>query len=279
MVRIAVTGATGFLGKSLILELRKELGIDLRLFDRNKYSLFPPSSLESFVERRDIIYHLAGINDPSNTEIYKVNVMGTINLLEAIRKSCPNSKLIFSSSLAVYKPPSKGDHIDEKYPTIPRNYYGFTKLLAEEVISFYYRTYKIKSVILRFSNIYGKGMPPNKHSVISNLDFAIKNDTTFTVNGKGAQTRDFLYLDDAITALIKSKEISSDYGIYNVCSGREVSINELILLFEKKLNKKIRVKHNFSENSQGYWKGNNSLFKKESLWSPETTIEKGIAKL
>ncbi len=274
-MRIAVTGATGFLGKSLVSELKKERSIDLRLFDRNKYSLFSPRSLDGFVEGSDIIYHLAGINDPSNTEIYKVNVTGTINLLESIRKSCPNSKLIFASSFAVYKLPSKGDLINEKYPTVPRNYYGFTKLLAEEVIGFYYRTYKIKSTTLRFSNIYGKGMPVNKHSVISNLDFAAKNDAVFIVNGRGTQTRDFLYLDDAIKALIKAKDMHLDYRIYNVCSG----INELVLLFEKKLNKKVKIKHNFSENSQGFWKGDYSLYKKESLWKPEVTIEKGSAKL
>lgn len=279
MVRIAVTGATGFLGKSLVLELKKEQGIDLKLFDRNKYSLFSLPSLDSFVEGSDIVYHLAGINDPSNTEIYKVNVIGTINLLESIRKSCPNSRLIFASSFAVYKTPSKRECIDEKYPTIPRNYYGFTKLLAEEVINFYYRTYKIKSTILRFSNIYGKGMPSNKHSVISNLNFALNNKSIFKVANKGVQTRDFLYIDDAISALIKAKELDLDYGIYNVCSGREVSINKLISLFEKSSNKRVKVKYNYSNFNQGFWKGNNKQFTKACHWGPETVIEKGIKNL
>lgn len=278
-MRIGLTGATGFLGKSLVSELKKEGGIELKIFDRNKYSLFSQPLLESFVEGSDIIYHLAGINDSSSEAIYSVNVTGTMNLLESMRKSCPNSRLIFASSFAVYKLPSKGDYIDEKYPTVPRNHYGFTKLLAEEIITFYYRVYKVKSTILRFSNVYGMGLSAGRHSVVSNLDFAAKSGSIFNLNGKGTQTRDFLYLDDAIDALVKAKELNSDYGIYNVCSGREVSINKLINLFEEKLNKKIKVKYNRCNQDQGFWRGNNARFVKECGWKPLTMIEEGINNL
>ena len=103
MKKVAITGASGFLGSELVKELKKDKDVILKIPDPlDMEFLFNLEALKKFVEGCDTVYHLAGIKDSSDPNLYKVNVTGTKNLLEAIRLSAPKSHFIFSSSFESY---------------------------------------------------------------------------------------------------------------------------------------------------------------------------------
>lgn len=279
MQKVAITGASGFVGKKLIIELVRSGGYKIVVFDSKTNSLFRPKTLQSLISGCDIIYHLAAINDPKGQGIIKTNILGVWGVLEAIRRYAPNSKLVFTSSFAVYKNPKLGDVVDEKFKKYPRNIYGFTKLIGEIICIFYSKVFRIKVSIVRISNIYGPGMPPFRHSVISTFIEKIKKGENLEISGNGEQTRDFIYIDDVVKALISVGLSKSKFDIFNICSGREISINTLTHLISGRLNKNIKISYFSGSNNEGYWKGSNQKVKKRFGWSPEISLEEGLKKM
>lgn len=271
MKKIAITGASGFLGTELVKKLKKDKNLVLKIPDPSDMEfLFDLNKLKSFVEGCDIVYHLAGIKDSNDSNLFKVNVNGTKNLLEAVRLASPKSHFIFSSSFAVYKIPEISEVVDEKFPLNPRNKYGSTKLLAEEVIKSYSDLYKIKSTILRISNIYG---------VIYDFIHKIKNGEKIKIEGDGNQTRDFVFITDVVKAFVLADKSKQKFGIYNISSGEETSIKDMVSLIEKIINKKAKISFVPENNQGGYWKGDYSLARKIFGWKPEITLIKGISKI
>lgn len=271
MKKIAITGASGFIGTELVQEFKKDKNLFLRVLDPlDMKSLFDLQSLKNFVEGCDVVYHLAGLKDSNDLNLHRVNVTGTKNLLEAVRQTAPKTHLVFSSSFAVYKTPDIGEVVDEKFPTNPRNKYGATKLLAEESIKFYSNVYKIKSTILRISNIYG---------VIYDFVRKIKNGEEIKIESDGGQTRDFIYISDVIRAFILACKDDRSCGIYNICSGTEISIKNLIFLIENVTNKKAVISSVSETNQDGYWRGDFTLAKKSFGWEPKVALKDGISKI
>lgn len=271
MKKVAITGASGFLGTELVKELKKDKNLILKIPDpQDMKFLFDLNKLKSFVDGCDVVYHLAGIKDSNNPNLFDVNVTGTKNLLEATKLVAPSAHFIFSSSFAVYKIPEVGEIIDEKFPTNPRNEYGVTKLKAEEEIKHYSETYGIKSTILRISNIYG---------VIYDFVKKIENGEEIKIEGSGDQTRDFVFITDVVKAFTLASKDKKQLGIYNICFGEEISINNLISLIEKITKKKAKISFAPENNQGGYWKGNFSQAAKSFGWKPEITLENGISKI
>lgn len=262
--RIAITGNEGFLGKHLTDSLRNKKNIELILLDRNKMSLFNPKTLGSFLKGVGVVIHLAGANRDSDFNLIKTNLLGTVGLLEAIAKYSPKAKIIFSSSFQVY---------DEK------SAYGLSKKLAEDAIESFSRIYKIRSIILRISNIYGKGGKPFYNSVIATFAYLIKNKKPIIINGTGEQKRDYIYVEDAVNAIVKAIDHSpsSACEYFDICSGRRTSINDIIDILKTKIAYKINITYN-----KGVEEGGEPVLKKytkaeEALnWHPEVDIEKGL---
>jgi len=277
MRRILVTGGEGFLGKRLVKKLKKK-GLEVLIFDQKsnpKHTLLDKKMLLKNIEEVDTVFHLAAINNPTEKRIFDVNVIGTKNLSEVIKKKSPGTKIIFTSSFAVYKPPKKGETINENYPLLPRNNYGLSKLKAEKVLSKYSKE-GLSVVILRISNIYGYGMPPFGHSVVSTLLESAKKGKAVKIHGDGRQTRDFVFVEDVVEALIKGIEVKKRLSVINVCSGKETSIRELISIMKKTTKKNIKVEYDKSNKDQGYWKGDNGRAEKILNWMPKTPLENGI---
>lgn len=267
MKKVVVTGADGFVGRELSASFKEKRGFRVVSLDSKKNLLFSPKTLRGLVKESDIIYHLASINDPKNPKIFKTNILGTWGVLEAVRRYSPSIRFIFASSFAVYKAPNQKIMIDENYSTIPRNFYGFTKLIAEKLCLFYSKLFGINIVITRISNIYGPGMPPFKHSVVSTFTEKIKKGGVIEISGNGEQTRDFVYIDDVIKALIAIGEKKAISGIFNICSGNSISLNKLVGLIERKFNRKIKRVYKGEVRSE-YWVGNNGKAKKFLQWKP-----------
>jgi len=279
-LNVAVTGANGFIGRHLLRELKRK-DLSVTIFDRQKHSLFKPKSLKKFVEDKDIIFHLAGANRDTNSNLVKANTLGTLGLLEAIREyGSSGLRLFFTSSFQVYPQLTQKKLIDENHKLDPASIYGFSKKFAEELIEFYSLNYDLKSIIFRLSNVFGPGCRPFYNSVIATFAYQIANNKELRVGGSGEQARDFICIDDVIQALLKAIDFTPvPVEIFNVCSGRLVSLNRLIELFKDVSPKEVKIRYDrLKKEKLFYTVGDYKKAKKILKWQPEISMEKGLKK-
>jgi nucleoside-diphosphate-sugar epimerase len=273
-MNILVTGATGFIGSKLVLRLNS-LGYNVSSYDRTDNPSETLDNIDLLTQRIrgiDVICHLAGVSDPTSPDLYKINVTGTKNLLNTVNKLKQKTKIIFTSTFGVYKVPQKGDVINEDYNIEPRNEYGKTKLMAENLV-----LSNNKNVVLRLANVYGKNMPSGKHSVVANFIDSIVKNKTLKVFEKDS-TRDFLHVDDAVNSFIKALQFH-DGGIFNICTGVETSVIELVRIIEDKLGKKAILNFSVSVSGSGYWRGDYSKAREVLNWQPQVDLKDGLTKI
>jgi UDP-glucose 4-epimerase len=231
--RVLVTGSSGFIGRHLYdaLNLR---GYPVKGYDIIEgYDILDQDKLSRIAAefKPTWIVHLAGqvrlgpaLQDPQRDA--EMNIIGTINILELARKN--NCGVTFSSSGAVY-----GNNYQYPDPVSP---YGVSKLTAETYCKLYHEMYGLHTVVFRFSSVYGYGRAPTSINLI--VAKALKNEP-IQITGDGSQTRDFTYVSDIVEALIMSAEKKFPSGVYDTGTGMATSINELIMILERLLNKKI----------------------------------------
>lgn len=283
MKKILITGSQGFLGKKLVYKLKEKKHIvylyDIKL--NPKHNLEENSTLSKLIDKVDVVYHLAAINTPRDDRIVKVNVLGTLNVLKLVDKSPKKQKLIFPSSFAVYKTPRRNQLVSESHPTVPRNEYGLTKLMGEEIVKYYIHNKSIEGLILRMANIYGHGDVVNRSSIAGFID-NIKKGNKITIYGSGRQTRDFVYVDDVVDALVAAltyKPSIKNHTI-NICSGKSTSINKSVQIIGEILGKKVKITYkNENYSGGGYWKGDNRVAKKLLNWQPKVSFREGIVRI
>lgn len=281
---IGVTGATGFIGSLLVKELIAK-GYKVKALIREDNDSLPGTvenvkgnlsdldALNNFTSGIDTLIHLAARQLPPEQEMIKDNIDGTYNLIScSLDKNI--SQIIYLSTIAVYGE-SKGHVFIEDDQPHPNTNYGLTKYVSENIINYW----SIKSgnpiTILRPFNIYGPG---NKKGAIYNFYKSFMESGKITIFGDGKQTRDFLYVDDVVDALIKSID-KKPKGIVNLGSGRSCSLIELIEEFKKILKCDIPVE--FKEAEGG--KVSEIEYKPEKArsvldWMSQTSIEQGLAK-
>lgn len=266
-MKIAVTGAHGFLGKAVLKKLRAKK-ISYSILDRKKHDLFDPKTLKKLVRGKKAVIHLAGANRAENIEIGKTNTLGTLSLLEAISQYAPKARVIFSSSFQVY---------------LNENIYGISKKHSEDLISHYASKMGIKATIFRISNIYGPGGKPFYNSVIATLNHLIKTGQPLKINGDGFQTRDFIFVEDVADAIVRAILIKKQkpFEIFDICSGKETALNEVLQLIKELSGKNFTVEYN-RKIKEIPWptKGKNFKLAKEILkWQPVTSLKEGLKKL
>lgn len=262
-MNIAITGDNGFLGRMFQQKLASQ-NIRFSGFNRKKYSLFKSETLKDFVVGKDAIIHLAGANkDKGLEDIIRVNVLGTKGLLDAVHMYSPSAKIIFASSFMVY---------------LKDDFFGVSKKIAEDLITEHTKEYSSKAIILRFSNIYGESAKPFHNSAISTFVHKIKKDDQILINGDGTQRRDYLHLDDAINAMLKAIQYEpSGIEYFDICSGKLISINEVLAFLEKASHKKLNVCYNKKIKSDDLRLEKNYEYAKKALgWQPTIQIEEGL---
>lgn len=171
----------------------------------------------------------------------EMNVIGTFNMLEASRHQGVE-KFIFASSgapLGEVEPP-----IHEEIAPKPVSPYGASKLAGEAYCSAYYRTFGLKTIVLRFGNVYG---PRSKHksSVIAKFFKRALAGEPLEIYGDGNQTRDFIYIDDLLQAIFLAVKVDVEGEVFQIVTYRETTINEIAekiqKIVEKATGKKVEV--------------------------------------
>lgn len=296
-MNILVTGGAGFIGSHLCelliskKKIKKVIVID-NLKDGEKKNLKPLiKSKKFFLYKKDINYlasftkyfkdidvviHLAALSDivPSiNNPInyMKTNIIGTMNVLEAMRKHGVK-KIIYAASSSCYGipknyPTRENEVIETKYP------YSFSKNIGEQVIQHWSKVYKINYISLRLFNVYGTRS--RTHGAYgAALGIFLKQkiaNAPFTIVGNGKQKRDFIYVKDAVVAFYKASISKHKNLILNVGCGKPKSVNYLVNLIG---GKKIFIPKRPGEPDKTH--ANIDLIKKKLNWRPNINLEKGI---
>lgn len=279
---ILITGATGFVGSHLFEKLRVRKDLVIEKLDRSETPFTNLEKLSSIIRGKDIVIHLAAKIKGTSRQQNTGNVKSTEALLKAmsfVDKEKRPKLFVLASTFAVYKDQTK--KITESTPTDPRNSYGKTKLESENLLRVSVKKLGITGIVLRFSNIYGSGAKPFSNVVSIFLD-QIKNDQPITIEGDGLQKRDFIYIDDAVEAIVKAidRKLERDnLWVFNICSGISASINKLVSILKKVVKKKFVVTYtSLKFHDNGCWIGSFSKAQKILGWKPKISLEKGLAK-
>jgi UDP-glucose 4-epimerase len=239
-----ITGAAGFLGSALSNRLAKEGHLvrgldDLSSGDQERLSedvqftkgdVSSRTQLWTQLQDIDCVYHLAArVSVPESVlyprEYNTVNVGGTVSVMEAMR-DVGVKRVVLVSSGAVYGNQGQQPLNEQAVPN-PRSPYAVSKLAAEYYVNTIGRLFGIETVSLRVFNAYGPGQPlPSSHPpLIPHFLRQTARGGTLVLHGEGSQTRDFIYIDDAIDAMVAAATAPTvDREVINIGSGVEHSI-------------------------------------------------------
>jgi UDP-glucose 4-epimerase len=251
MRTVLVTGGAGFIGSHLAADLVAHAAA-VRVFDNfatgkrenlteihNNLEIITGDLRDEATVRRavagaEVVFHHAAeisvprsIADPRGT--YEVNVAGTLNVLLAARDAgC--RRVVFASSSAVYgDAPAQPKH--EAMLPAPLSPYASSKLAGEELCTVFARAYEVETVALRYFSVFGPRQDPRSPyaAVIPRFVDALLRGEPPTMYGDGEQTRDFIYVANVVEANLRAAEDPAVAGgVFNVASGSEVSLNEVL---------------------------------------------------
>jgi UDP-glucose 4-epimerase len=201
----------------------------------------------------DCVYHLAARVLVSESILYpreynEVNVGGTVSVMEAMRDAGVR-RVVLTSSGAIYGEQAEQPVREDQTPN-PQSPYAVSKLAAEYYVRTIGALWGIETVILRVFNAYGPGqnLPPFHPPVVPRFLHQALQGGSLIVFGGGGQTRDFVYVDDVVEALVAAATAADvDRRIINVGCGRETSINELAALVSEVAQLEIEVLHSPAE--------------------------------
>jgi UDP-glucose 4-epimerase len=195
----------------------------------------------------DYIFHYAAIPSvPVSFEqpckVNEANITGTLNVLLAARQN-KIKKVIFSSSSSVYGDSQESPKVESTAPN-PQSPYAVTKLTGEYYCNLFTQYFDLPTICLRYFNVFGPGQDANSQyaSVVPRIITAVRSNQSPVVYGDGDQTRDFVYVKDAVRAAILASE-SNETGMFNIGSGRSTSINTLAETILRLMSSKLVTKH------------------------------------
>lgn len=294
-MKVVVTGGAGFIGSHIVDMLvqngHKVSVIDSLIHGKTEYinpdvkfykiDIRDEKVLEVFMEEKpDVLIHEAAqisvpnsIEDPSYDA--SVNIIGTLNLLEACRKTGVG-KIVYPASAAIFGEPEYLP-IDEKHPLNMMSGYGVTKHTVEHYLGVYNKLYDIKYTVLRYANVYGPRQDSTgEGGVVAIFCERLLEDKQINIFGDGDQTRDFVYVKDVARANLMAVD-EGDNNIFNVCTNTALSVNRLLSI----MNGIRGTSENavYAPEREGDIRHSYMTFEKiKSLmgWQPLYTLEKGL---
>ena len=298
-MKILVTGGAGFIGSHLceiLLKKKKIKSVIIldNLEDGDRKNIKHLKSKKIKIQKKDInnynsiikcfknvdvVVHLAAlsdivpsINDPKN--YLKTNIIGTMNILESMRKN-KVKKIIYAASSSCYGLPKKfptdeKESIDTRYP------YSFSKNIGEQVIQHWSKVYKINYISLRLFNVYGtRSRTHGAYGAALGVFLKQKiSKKPLTIVGNGNQKRDFIYVSDVCEAFYKSIKSKKNNLILNVGSGVPKTVNYLANLIG---GKKIFIPKRPGEPDVTH--ADIKKIKENLNWKPKKTLKEGINKV
>jgi UDP-glucose 4-epimerase len=302
---ILVTGGAGYIGSIAVKELIRQ-GYAVIVVDnlsKGLRKLVDPEAefymidltdkeklAKVFRKKIDAVIHFAAYKaveeSMENPEKYCDNITGTLNLLNLMAKN-KVKKLIYSSSAAVYGNP-KCNPIDEKHPTEPINFYGFTKLECERFIEWYSKLHGINYVCLRYFNVAGDGGlgyvdPEAKNIMPILMEVIVGKRKKLTIFGNDYDTRDgtcirdYIDVNDLIRAHVLALD-AKDNAIINLGTSSGVSVKELVDAALEVTGKKIEVEYGPRRKGDPVaLVASNEKAKKLLKWKPEKSVKDMIA--
>ncbi|HNV76398.1 MAG: GDP-mannose 4,6-dehydratase [Gemmatimonadetes bacterium] len=301
--RALVSGGAGFIG-SHVTELLLSRGYHVDIVDNlssGKRENVPAGATLHVADigsadaaalvrggRYDVLCHLAAqidvrksVNDPMYDA--GVNIVGTLNLLEAVRTSGHQTRVIFSSTGgAIY-----GDFVSvptvESMPKDPQSPYGIAKLSVEYYMGYYARIHGLDTVALRYANVYGPRQDPHGEAgVVAIFCNRILKGEALTVFGEGLQTRDYVYAGDVARANLAAAEATLpaaaqvDVRAYNVGTGVETTVLDLAAALQGAAGSNVPVQHAPARlGEQQRSSVNIDKAARELGWRPEMTLAEG----
>lgn len=295
--KILVTGGAGFIGSHLTDRLIRE-GCKVVVIDNlstgekenlNRGARFYKAdvlSSEIFKifakEKPEAVFHFAAhiearmsVEDPVSDA--KANILGTLNVLDACRKSGVK-KIIFASSGGEIYGDAKEIPTPETYAPDPISPYGVAKLAVEGYLNSYFKIFKIPFISLRLGNVYGPRQNPKGEAGVIAIftNKMLKKEESLFIHGDGKQTKDYIFISDVIDASVLSFEKGLE-GVLNIGTGKETSVMDIFSKIKKLTNSEIKAKHTAFPKI-GFKRGCLSVKKaKKTLgWRPKINLEKGL---
>jgi GDP-4-dehydro-6-deoxy-D-mannose reductase len=242
-----VTGAAGFSGRHLCQRLKCEARLDIVGLDclaapppemaLSRYlaaDVTEPEALRRIVRSvaPDFIFHLAGSAAGDPVSIYRLNTLGTVCLLEAVRAEVPGARVLLVGSAAEYgTPPASAMPLTEEQPCQPAGPYGVSKYAATRIALDYFNRFDLKIVIARPFNIVGPGIPPSLlvGAVLHRAVQALSGPEPAVVRIGNLDTeRDFVAVEDVVEAYWRMLQASRWGEVFNLCSGSPRSIRSVV---------------------------------------------------
>jgi UDP-glucose 4-epimerase len=255
-----VTGATGFIGQSLLQEFLRR-GEKVLAISRDaltpcaghgqliSWHRLPTSGAQwyTLLEQVSTVYHLGWSSLPQSSNADPLldasdNILGSLRLLEAARK-VPNVRVVFPSSGGTVYGVLSSAPATELHSTNPRCAYGISKLAIEKYLALYHELWGLDCVALRVSNAYGPGQLVGRNfGAISTFSAHAAAGKPITLFGDGSVIRDYIYVDDLIAALIAAGNHRGGPLVMNIGSGIGKSLNDIIAVL-RLIYPMLEVKH------------------------------------
>lgn len=295
--RVLVTGDAGFVGSMLVRRL-VEAGARVTVLDdlfTGSAEVLPTAAqlvvgtvedaslVRELVGQASVVFHLAARNiiastrDPQSD--FATNIGGTLNVLMAARE-CSLDRVVYTGSTSIYGNP-RSIPINEEDGIQPLSPYAVSKLGGENYALAFYESYGTPVSVVRYSNVFGVGQRPDNPycGVISKFFAAAYEGRPLLVHGDGEQTRDFTYIDDAVSAtMLAAVHPRAEGEVFNVGTGIETSVNALALQVAAATGREVEIQHVDRRDIDNIRRRVVSIEKARRMlrWAPQVTLAAGL---
>lgn len=294
-MKLIVTGGAGFIGSNLCEELSKnhdvfviddfsegkEKNLEELDVEYIRGNIMDQSMLKKAFKDADYVFHHAAIASVQKSIedpfiVNEINIGGTLNVLTAAR-DCQVKKVIFASSSAVYGDNSQSPKRENMMPN-PKSPYSVSKVTGEYYCKTFLELYGLKTVNLRYFNVYGPKQDHNSEysAVIPKFITKIIHNEHPIIYGDGNQTRDFVFVKDVVNANILAMK-SEVEGTFNIAHGQKTSVKELFNCISTILNTNVKPFYVASKTGEVRDSlADISLATEKFAYKPDYTLEEGL---